>query len=117
MENNNGPISTDLLIIGSGPGGHEAALRASQLGLDATLAEMNKYGGVCVHSGCMPSKALIGATNLAYSMSHAETMGITSSHSIDFTQMNSWKDGIVSQLERQIEKMCLANCSTIFCLT
>ncbi|HIJ12177.1 MAG TPA: dihydrolipoyl dehydrogenase [Halobacteriales archaeon] len=108
MENNNGPISTDLLIIGSGPGGHEAALRASQLGLDVTLAEMNKYGGVCVHSGCMPSKALIGATNLAYSMSHAENMGITSSHSIDFTQLNSWKNGIVSQLERQIEKMCLA---------
>jgi len=108
MENNNGPISTDLLIIGSGPGGYEAALRASQLGIDVTLVEMNKYGGVCVHSGCMPSKALIGATNIAYSMSHATNMGISSSHSIDFTQMNHWKNEIISQLEDQIKKMCLA---------
>ena len=92
MENNNGPISTDLLIIGSGPGGYEAALRASQLDIDVTLVEMNKYGGVCVHSGCIPSKALIGATNIAYSMSHATNMGISSSHSIDFTQMNHWKN-------------------------
>ena len=103
MENNNGPISTDLLIIGSGPGGYEAALRASQLGIDVTLAEMNKYGGVCVHSGCMPSKALIGAANLAYSTSHATNMGISSSNSIDFTRTIHYNDYIYTGSALQSE--------------
>tara|TARA_A100001037_G_scaffold184285_1_gene165164 strand:- start:19914 stop:21317 length:1404 start_codon:yes stop_codon:yes gene_type:complete len=108
MEDLPNSISTDLLIIGSGPGGYEAALHASQLGLNVILAEMENYGGACLHHGCIPSKTLLNATNMVYNISHAENMGIFSSPSIDFTQMISWKDEIISRIEGQIKKMCSA---------
>ena len=49
----------DVLVIGSGPGGYEAAIRASQLGLTTAIVEKNKLGGVCLNIGCIPTKALL----------------------------------------------------------
>lgn len=99
----------ELLIIGSGPGGYAAALHAKKLGIDVTLAEMEKYGGVCVHSGCMPSKALLGVTTMLHDISNSTNMGISSNQSVDFDIMNSWKDSFISQLETQIKKTFSAN--------
>ena len=55
------PIETDTLVIGAGPGGYVAAIRAAQLGQKVTVVEKGTVGGVCLNVGCIPSKALISA--------------------------------------------------------
>lgn len=100
---------TDVLVIGAGPGGYVAAIRAGQLDLDVTLVEKDAYGGVCLNRGCIPSKALITSTDLAHEVEHAEAMGIHASPEIDVASMIDWKDGIVDQLTSGVEKLCKAN--------
>jgi dihydrolipoamide dehydrogenase len=95
-----GDISTgtEVLIIGGGPGGYVAAIRAGQLGLDATLVEADAYGGTCLNEGCIPSKALIHATGLAHEAGNAESMGIHADPAVDMAGLVGWKDGVVDQL-------------------
>jgi dihydrolipoamide dehydrogenase len=100
---------TDVLVIGAGPGGYVAAIRAAQLGLDTTLVEKDAYGGTCLNVGCIPSKALISASDLAHRAGDAEEMGIHADPAVDLKQMVSWKDGIVDQLTGGVEKLCKAN--------
>ena len=100
---------TDVLVIGAGPGGYVAAIRAGQLDLDVTLVEKDAYGGVCLNHGCIPSKALITATGVAHEAGHAEEMGIHADPEIDVGQMQEWKGGVVDQLTRGVEKLCKAN--------
>jgi dihydrolipoamide dehydrogenase len=106
-----GDISTgtDVLVIGAGPGGYTAAIRAAQLGLDTTLVEKDAYGGTCLNVGCIPSKALITAADLAHSAGNAEAMGIHADPAVDMKGLQSWKDGVVSQLTGGVEKLCKAN--------
>ena len=106
-----GDISTgtDVLVIGAGPGGYCAAIRASQLGLDTMLVEKAAYGGTCLNVGCIPSKALITAADLAHSASHAEAMGIHADPAVDMKGLQSWKEGVVDQLTGGVEKLCKAN--------
>ena len=106
-----GDISTgtDVLVIGAGPGGYVAAIRAGQLGLDTTLVEKNAYGGTCLNYGCIPSKAMISASDLAYDAAHAKEMGIYADVSVEMDQLTSWKDGVVDQLTGGVEKLCKAN--------
>ena len=100
---------TDVLIIGAGPGGYVAAIRAGQLDLDVTLVEREAFGGTCLNHGCIPSKALISATDVAHDASRAEHMGISADPEVDFGGMVGWKDGIVSQLTGGVEKLCKAS--------
>lgn len=100
---------TDVLVIGAGPGGYVAAIRAGQLDLDVTLVEKDAYGGVCLNRGCIPSKALITSSGLAHKAGHAEEMGIRADPIIDIGEMVSWKDGVVEQLTSGVEKLCKAN--------
>ena len=93
---------TTLLIIGGGPGGYVAAIRAAQLGIATTLVEGDTLGGTCLNIGCIPSKALIHAAE-AYHQAHHfmgdSTLGIqVQSASIDVTKTVLWKDGIVARL-------------------
>ena len=93
---------TTLLIIGGGPGGYVAAIRAAQLGIATTLAEGDTLGGTCLNIGCIPSKALIHAAE-AYHQAHHfmgdSALGIhVQSASIDVTKTVLWKDGIVARL-------------------
>ncbi len=106
-----GDISTgtEVLIIGAGPGGYVAAIRAAQKGLDVTLVEKDAYGGTCLNYGCIPSKAYITATDVAYEAGHAEEMGIHADPAVDLSGMREWKDGVVSQLTGGVEKLCKAN--------
>ncbi|MCO8242500.1 MULTISPECIES: dihydrolipoyl dehydrogenase [unclassified Haladaptatus] len=110
-----GDISTgtEVLVIGAGPGGYVAAIRAGQLGLDVTLVEKDAYGGVCLNYGCIPSKAMITASDLAYDASHAEDMGIYTKLDVNYGEMVEWKDGVVSQLTGGVEKLCKANGVTL----
>ncbi len=98
MENNH----TTLLIIGGGPGGYVAAIRAAQLGIATTLIEGDTVGGTCLNIGCIPSKAMIHAAH-AYHEAHRfmgdHTLGIhVESARIDVAQTVRWKDGIVAKL-------------------
>ncbi|AHG02154.1 dihydrolipoamide dehydrogenase (plasmid) [Halostagnicola larsenii XH-48] len=101
--------ATDVLVIGGGPGGYVAAIRAAQHGLDTTLVERDAYGGTCLNYGCIPSKAMITATDIAHDAASAEEMGIHADPSIDMRALVEWKDGVVDQLTGGVEKLCKAN--------
>ncbi len=100
--------STDVLVIGAGPGGYVAAIRAAQLGLDVTLVEKGAYGGACLNRGCIPSKALLNGSDLASEAGQAEELGIYADPTVALDEMMSWKDGIVDQLTSGIEQLCTA---------
>ncbi len=70
-------MNYDLLIIGSGPGGYVAAIRASQLGLKTAIVEREELGGICLNWGCIPTKALLKSANVFEYIQHAEQYGIT----------------------------------------
>ncbi|WP_336360625.1 dihydrolipoyl dehydrogenase [Haladaptatus sp. ZSTT2] len=100
---------TDVLVIGAGPGGYVAAIRAGQLDLDVTIVEKDAYGGTCLNYGCIPSKALISATDVAHNAANAEDMGIHADPAVDMQGMVAWKDGVVNQLTGGVEKLMKAN--------
>jgi dihydrolipoamide dehydrogenase len=100
---------TDVLVIGGGPGGYVAAIRAAQHDLDVTLVEKDAYGGTCLNHGCIPSKAFITATDVAHDAGNAEVMGVEADPDIDMAAMAEWKDGVVDQLTGGVEKLCKAN--------
>jgi dihydrolipoamide dehydrogenase len=102
-------LRTGVLVIGAGPGGYVAAIRAAQLGVDATLVEKDAYGGVCLNHGCIPSKALVSATGLAERAAAAGEMGVDADVSTDLQRMTEWKDGIVDRLTGGVERLCRAN--------
>jgi dihydrolipoamide dehydrogenase len=100
---------TDVAVVGAGPGGYVAAIRAGQLGLDVTLVEKDAYGGTCLNYGCIPSKAMITASDVAHDAGHAEEMGVYADPDVDVAEMVDWKDGVVDQLTGGVEKLCKAN--------
>ncbi|MCK3779230.1 dihydrolipoyl dehydrogenase [Ensifer sesbaniae] len=96
-------ISCKLLVIGAGPGGYIAAIRAGQLGIDTVIVEKAKAGGTCLNVGCIPSKALIHAAEefhkLRAAASGRSPLGLSlASPSIDLAHTVAWKDGIVGRL-------------------
>ena len=106
-----GDISTgtELAVIGAGPGGYVAAIRAAQRGLDTTLIERDAYGGTCLNYGCIPSKAFIHGSSLAWETEHAEELGIHADPAVDMAQMQSWKSDVVDKLTGGVERLCKAN--------
>jgi len=98
-DDNNGSDKFDLVVIGSGPGGYVAAIRAGQLGLNTAVIEEDKIGGVCLNVGCIPSKSLIYASGLVDKIRHVDTMGlIVGDVDIDGKKLQEWKNGIVNRL-------------------
>ncbi|MDS0281887.1 dihydrolipoyl dehydrogenase [Haloarcula onubensis] len=97
---------TEVLVIGGGPGGYVAAIRAAQLGLDTTLVERDAYGGTCLNHGCIPSKAFISAADVAHDAREAEAMGVFADPAVDMEGMTKWKDGVVTRLTRGVESLC-----------
>ncbi len=89
----------DVLILGAGSGGYACALRAAQLGLSVGLVEKGNLGGTCLHEGCIPTKALLHAAEVADLTRDAEQFGVTATlDGIDMAGVNSYKDGVVSRL-------------------
>lgn len=94
-------LSTKVLIVGGGPGGYVAAIRAGRLGLDAVVVEKAALGGTCLNVGCIPSKALIQAAEHYHhaAAGAGETFGLTvKAPVLDFCKTIAWKDGIVERL-------------------
>jgi dihydrolipoamide dehydrogenase len=99
----------DVLIIGGGPGGYVCALRSAQLGLKVALVEEKKLGGVCLHWGCIPTKALYAATRLLRQASTATEMGIEfGAPTLDLARLAAWKDGVIARLAGGIEDLVKA---------
>ena len=94
----------DLVILGGGSGGYAAALRGAQLGLSVALIEADKLGGTCLHRGCIPTKALLHAGEIADGTREASHFGINATfNSIDMSGVNSYKDGVITKLHKGLQ--------------
>lgn len=100
----------EAIVIGGGPGGYVAAIRLAQLGVKTLCVEKEAMGGVCLNWGCIPSKALIAAANLANKIKNAQHMGITVQDlQIDVSKMQEWKEGIVKKLTSGVTSLVKGN--------
>jgi dihydrolipoamide dehydrogenase len=89
----------DVVILGAGSGGYACALRAAQLGLTVALVEKSKVGGTCLHVGCIPTKALLHAAEVADSARDSEQFGVRATFDgVDMAGVNAYKDGVVNRL-------------------
>ncbi|WP_434573439.1 dihydrolipoyl dehydrogenase [Pseudomonas sp. Z3-8] len=106
-------LNTKLLIIGGGPGGYVAAIRAGQLGIETILVEGQALGGTCLNIGCIPSKALIHVAEQFHQTRHhsqGSALGITvAAPSLDIGKSVEWKDGIVDRLTTGVAALLKKN--------
>jgi dihydrolipoamide dehydrogenase len=96
--------SFDIVVLGGGSGGYACALRAAQLGKSVALVERDKLGGTCLHYGCIPTKALLHAAEVADEARHGPDVGVRSTlEGIDMAGVNSYKDGVVARLYKGLQ--------------
>ncbi|SDK37045.1 dihydrolipoamide dehydrogenase [Lentzea albidocapillata subsp. violacea] len=106
--------NADLVILGGGSGGYACAFRAAELGLSVVLVEKDKLGGTCLHRGCIPTKALLHAAEVADNAREGDQFGVKSSlEGIDIAGVNSYKDGVVSRLYKGLQGLAKANKVTL----
>ncbi|MGA6166899.1 dihydrolipoyl dehydrogenase [Amycolatopsis magusensis] len=106
--------SADLVILGGGSGGYAAAFRAAELGLSVILIEKDKLGGTCLHRGCIPTKALLHAAEVADSARESEQFGVKATlEGIDIAGVNKYKDSIVSRLYKGLQGLAKAHKVTL----
>ncbi len=102
--------TADLVVIGAGPGGYVAAIRAAQADLTVICIDKEFLGGVCLNWGCIPSKAMIHASSTVEAMSKASEMGITvTGVDIDMPKLKAWKDTVVKRLVGGIAELFKRN--------
>jgi dihydrolipoamide dehydrogenase len=102
-----GSIKTQVVVLGSGPGGYSAAFRAADLGLEVTLVEQYAaLGGVCLNVGCIPSKALLHVAQVIHETEHAADIGLTfAPPKQDLNQIRAFKDSVVMKLSQGVSGM------------
>ncbi|MEU7847436.1 dihydrolipoyl dehydrogenase [Micromonospora parva] len=94
----------DIVILGGGSGGYATALRAAQLDLSVALIEKGKLGGTCLHNGCIPTKALLHAAEIADQARESEQFGVKAELiGIDMAGVNSYKDGVIARLYKGLQ--------------
>lgn len=94
----------DLVVLGGGSGGYACALRSAQLGFSVVLIETDKLGGTCLHRGCIPTKALLHAGEIADNSRDASHFGVNAQFlSMDMPAVNAYKDGVVSKLHKGLQ--------------
>jgi len=94
----------DVVVLGGGSGGYAAALRAAQLNLSVVLIEKDKLGGTCLHRGCIPTKALLHAGEVADQTRESEQFGIKAEFvGVDMAGVNAYKDGVVTRLYKGLQ--------------
>lgn len=103
--------STSVAVIGAGPGGYVAAIKAAQLGKDVTIIEKENYGGVCLNIGCIPSKALITAARKYEETQHFDAFGlpVPELEKIDYSKVQEYKSKVVKQLTGGVEMLLKGN--------
>ncbi|ARJ51535.1 dihydrolipoyl dehydrogenase [Staphylococcus lutrae] len=104
------PIETDTIVIGAGPGGYVAAIRAAQLGQKVTIVEKGNLGGVCLNVGCIPSKALLNVSHRFEQAQHGDDLGVTAENvTLDFNKVQSFKGSVVNKLTSGVESLLKGN--------
>ncbi|WP_100487565.1 dihydrolipoyl dehydrogenase [Sporolactobacillus pectinivorans] len=100
----------DTIVLGAGPGGYVAAIRAAQLGQKVTVIEREYVGGVCLNVGCIPSKALISASHRYEQVKHSDAYGIKAENvSLDFLKVQEWKGQVVGRLTSGVKGLFKAH--------
>ena len=100
----------EVVVIGGGPAGYTAAVRAAQLGKDVLLVEQRKLGGVCLHDGCIPSKTFIHAANLTESFSHMEKVGFKlNATTFDVRTFQTYQQQLIERLYKGVAALCKKN--------
>jgi dihydrolipoamide dehydrogenase len=105
-------ITTKVLVVGGGPGGYVAAIRAGQLGLDTALVEGDRLGGTCLIRGCIPSKAMIHVAGEFETMRRATEkkgrhgISLSAPPTLDMPELVRWKEGIVNKLSNGVAALC-----------
>src|SRR5512136_2640151 len=100
----------DVVVIGGGPGGYPAAIRAAQLGASAALVEKEEFGGTCLNWGCIPTKTLIASSDLYAQIKSAGSMGLkVPGASFDYAAMVARKDQVVGTLRNGVKQLLAAN--------
>jgi dihydrolipoamide dehydrogenase len=100
----------DLVILGGGSGGYAAAFRASELGLSVALIEKDKVGGTCLHRGCIPTKAMLHAAEIADGARDGAAVGVKSTFDgIDIPAVYAYRDGVVNRLYKGLQGLVKAN--------
>lgn len=108
----------DLIVIGAGPGGYVAAIKAAKLGLKTAVIENREVGGTCLNRGCIPAKAMIHASSIYREMQNSEEIGIFASEvTYDYGRILGYKEGTTRQLVQGIEQVLKANSVEIICGT
>ncbi len=103
-------LAKSIVVIGGGPGGYVAAIRAAQLGAQVTLIEKDTLGGTCLNRGCIPTKALLQSADILASIRHAETFGISvEGASVDFSVVNKRKEEVVKRLVAGVTSLMRKN--------
>lgn len=96
----------DLVILGAGTGGYVAAIRAAQLNLSVAVVEKHKLGGTCLHSGCIPSKALLRSAEVFKTVKDADVFGVeTEDAALNFSKVTKRKDAIVEKLYQGVQSL------------
>ena len=105
----------DIAVIGAGPGGYVAAIKAAQMGHTVALIEKQSLGGTCLNVGCIPSKTLLSNAQILSKIKHAEEFGINVGNvSFDYSKMKERKDQVVSKIRSSLGGLIKANGITIF---
>jgi dihydrolipoamide dehydrogenase len=100
----------DVVILGGGSGGYACAFRAAELGLRVALVEKDKLGGTCLHVGCIPTKALLHAAEVADTAREGAQFGVKSTfESVDMSGVNAYKDGVIARLYKGLQGLAKAH--------
>ena len=99
----------DVLVIGGGPGGYVAAIRAAQLGKQVTVVDKAELGGVCLNRGCIPSKALITAAHRFADAKESGFPGVETTAALDFARVQQWKQSVVDRMTGGVRTLLKGN--------
>ncbi len=102
-------MTYDLIVIGTGPGGYHAAIRAAQLGLKVLAVEAAEVGGVCLNVGCIPTKALLHAAETYHTAKEGASFGVLTAPSLDLNKLAAWRDGVVKRLTGGVRTLLKGN--------
>ena len=105
----------DLIVLGSGPGGYVAAIRAAQLGLKAAIVERENLGGICLNWGCIPTKALLRSGEMLHHMRHADSFGLVAGEvKPDLTKIVARSRAVAKQLNQGVTHLMKKNKITVY---
>ncbi|CAM3091284.1 Dihydrolipoyl dehydrogenase [Sphingomonas antarctica] len=103
------PEQYDLIVLGSGPGGYVAAIRAAQLGLKTAIVERELLGGICLNWGCIPTKALLRSAEIYHNMQHADSYGLSATPGFDMRKIVARSRGVAKQLNQGVTHLMKKN--------